>query len=135
MQRAAASIPPSTPQSQSQPDSTPPSKRQKLSSRNPSVTATPSESELIKSALDADAAKREEAIERLAEEAGETKWVLSTVGGDTEGGVNGLRVAMAGYSDIDHDALKPAMQGRKSFGKFNRELEVSSVTMLLLGMP
>ena len=135
MQRAAASIPPSTPQSQSQLDSTPPSKRQKLSSGNPAVTTTPSESELIKSALDADAAKREEAIERLAEEAGETKWVLSTVGGDTEGGVNGLRVAMAGYSDIDHDAMRPAMQGRKSFGKFNRELEVSSVTMLLFGMP
>ena len=135
MQRAAASIPPSTPQSQSQPDSTPPYKRQKLSSGNPSVTTTPSESELIKSALDADAAKREEAIERLAEEAGETKWVLSTVGGDIEGGVNGLRVAMAGYSDIDHDALKPAMQGRKSFGKFNRELEVGSVTMLHFGMP
>ncbi len=133
MQRAAASIPPSTPQSQSQPASTPPSKRQKLSNGNPSVTTTPSESELIKSALDEDAAKREEAIERLAEEAGETKWVLSTVSGDTEDGVKGLRVAMAGYSDIDQDAVKPAMQGRKSFGKFNRELEVGSVTMLHFG--
>ena len=88
----------------------------------------------MKSALDEAAARREEAIERLAEEAGETKWVLSTVSGDTEGGVKGLRVAVAGYSDIDQDALKPAMQGRKSFGKFNRELEVGSVTMLHFGM-
>ena len=134
MQRAAASIPPSTPQSQSQPASTPPSKRQKLLSGNPSVSTTPSESELIQSALDEDAAKREEAIERLAEEAGETKWVFSTVSGGREGGVKGLRVATAGYSDIDQDALRPAMQGRKSFGKFNRELEVGPVTMLRSGM-
>lgn len=130
MQRAAASTPPSTPQSQSQPASTPPSKRQKLANGIPSVTTTSSESELIQSALAEDAAKREEAIERLAEEAGETKWVLSTVSGDTESGAKSLRVAMAGYSDIDQDALRPTMQGRKSFGKFNRELEVGSVTIL-----
>ncbi len=135
MQRAAASMPSSTPQSQSQPARPPPSKRQKLSSGTPSVTTTPSDLGLIQSALDEDAAKREEAIERLAEEAGETKWVLSTVNGDTEGGVKGLRVAMAGYSDIDQDALRPAMQGRKSFGKFNRELEVGAITMLHSGMP
>ena len=133
MQRAAASMPPSTPQSQTQPAITPPSKRQKLSNGTTSLNTTPSEAQLIQSALDEDAAKREEAIERLAEEAGETKWVLSTIDGDTEVGVKGLRVAMAGYSDIDQDGLRPAMQGRKSFGKFNRELEVGSSTMLLSG--
>lgn len=132
MQRAAASIPPSTPRLQSQPAGTPPSKRQKLSG-TPSLNTTPTESELIQSALDEDVAKREEAIEKLAEEAGETKWVLSTIGGDPEVGVKGLRVAMAGYSDIDQDALRPAMQGRKSFGKFNRELEVGPSTMLHSG--
>ena len=135
MQRAAASVPPSTPQLQSQPAGTPPSKRQKLSNGTRSVNTTPSDLELIQSALDEDAAKREEAIERLAREAGETKWVLSTVNGDTESGVRGLRVAMAGYSDIDQDALRSAMQGRKSFGKFNRELEVGAITMLHSGMP
>lgn len=133
MQRAAASVPPSTTQLQSQAASTPPSKRQKLSNETPSPNSTPSQSELVQSALDEDTAKREEAIERLAEEAGETKWVLSTVNGDPEVGVKGLRVAMAGYSDIDQDALRPAMQGRKIFGKFNRELEVSSSTMLQSG--
>ena len=132
MQRAAASNPPSTPQLHSQPASTPPSKRQKLSNGTPSYT-TPSESELIQSALAEDTAKREEAIERLAEEAGETKWVLSTVNGDPEVGVKGLRVTMAGYSDIDQDALRPALPGRKSFGKFNRELEVGSSAVLHSG--
>ena len=70
--------------------------------------------------------KREKAVERLAEEAGETKWVLSTV--NEEGNsVGRLGVINAGYLDIDQEAWRPAMVGRRSFGKFNRELEVNFI--------
>lgn len=79
--------------------------------------------------MDEEEQKRQKALERLAEEAGETKWVLSTVNGGAEAGKTGLRVAKAGYSDIDQDAWTPAGLGRRSFGKFNKELEVSSVTI------
>ncbi|CAD6593600.1 MAG: hypothetical protein ASARMPREDX12_007345 [Alectoria sarmentosa] len=67
--------------------------------------------------------KREKIVERLAEEAGETKWVLSTVNAEEGNDVGGLRVANAGYSDINQEAWRPAMVGRRSFGNFNRELE------------
>lgn len=71
----------------------------------------------------------QKAFERLAEEAGETKWVLSTMGKVAEVATAGLRVAKAEYSDIDQDAWKPASVGRRSFGKFNKELEVYSLTI------
>ena len=131
MQRAAASTPPSTPQSQSQIPETPPSKRQKTSNNAPSTATPPSDLQLIRSALDDEEQKRQKALERLAEEAGETRWVLSTVNGGAEAGKTGLRVAKAGYSDIDQDAWTPAGVGRRSFGKFNKELEVSSVTIYI----
>ena len=131
MQRAAASAPPSTPQSQlSSPDNAP-SKRQKVSAAlSPTVTPLydlgPIQVTLIE-----EEEKREKDIERLAEEAGETKWVLSTLDGEEQNGVGGLRVALAGYADIDEEAWRPAMLGRKSFGKFNRKLEVKHATLLI----
>lgn len=131
MQRAAASTPPSTPHSQSQTPETPPSKRQKISAA-PSLTATPpSDLQLIQAALNEEEAKREKVIERLAEDAGETKWVLSTVNGEEGNGAGGLRVAKAEQSDIDQEAWRPGMVGRRSFGKFNRALEASSITVFI----
>ena len=132
MQRAAASAAPSTSPSDSQHKDTPPPKRQKLSNEAPSATATPSDLELIHSALDEEQLEREKVIERLAEEAGETKWVLSTVDENTGEVWRSLRVAITGYSDIDQDKSDSATQGRQSFGKFNRELEVGSVEVLYL---
>ena len=132
MQRAAASSPIPSPQSSDQPSA----KRQKFS--NAPSLATPSvDLQAIQAALTAEEAKRSEAIERQAAEAGETKWVLSFR--DGEGAVNGhaagnLRVATNGYADIDRAAdidkhddepWRPLMVGRRSFGKFNRALEVS----------
>ena len=127
MQRAAASNPPSTPPSHPRSPDTHPSKRQKVSAA-PSLTATPpSDLQLIQAVLLEEEEKREKAIERLAEEAGETKWVLSTENRGEGSGVRGLRVAKAGYSDIDQEAWRPAMVGRRIFGKFNGELEVRFV--------
>lgn len=119
MQRAAASTPPSTPQPHPRTPDSPPSKRQKLSA------APPSDLQLIQAVLTEEEEKRQKAIERLAEEAGETKWVLSTVNGEEGNAIGGLRVAKAGYSDIDQGAWRPAVVGRRSFGKFNRGLEAS----------
>ena len=132
MQRAAASTPPSTPQSQSQTPDTPPSKRQKTSNDVPTTATPPSDLQLIRSALDEEEEKRQRALERLAEEAGETKWVLSTLNEEAEVGKLGLRVATAGYSDIDQEPWTPAIAGRRSFGKFNREFEVGFLTDLIV---
>ena len=67
------------------------------------------------------------AVDRLAEDAGETKWVLSTVDGGEQTSLGGLRIVETGCSDVDQEAWRPYMVGRRSFGKFNRELEVSII--------
>jgi len=138
MQRAAASSPNPTPSSkasnpQIESGQTPPSKRRRLDTRTPDYSTPTSPPELlqIQAAVNEEEAKRERAIERLAEEVGETKWILSTVDGDEgeepdslgqRGGM--LRVTNAGYADIDSEPWRPAEAGRRSFGKFNKELEV-----------
>ena len=140
MQRAAASSPSaSAPQ-----DSTPPSsKRQKVSHSSPSTPATPfSDQAAIQAALEAEGAQREAAIARLAAERGETKWVLSFVETQQGGGESQrMNVVRAGYGDIDggdkvgregNGALKHMVQGRRSFGNFNRELEVGHKKTLQL---
>ena len=72
-------------------------------------------------------AKRERALERLAAEAGETKWVLSTVPVkiDNEGGV-AINVARTGYGIIDEgvDVAVDSIGGRRSFGGFDKGSEV-----------
>lgn len=122
MQRAAASSNAPSPDSK-----TPPSKRQKITT--PSSTPAPlSDLEAVKGALKAEENRKLEALERLAADAGETKWVLSYVnGGEGDGkGVRGLQVLTTGYSEIDHrdGSTGYGQEGRRSFGKFNRELEV-----------
>lgn len=135
MQRAAASTPPTAHRLQSRGAETPPSKRQK-SSHTPTSAARPNaDQHLIQAALGEEEEKRVNAIERLAAEAGETKWVLSTVNIGAGEDKQELRIEVAGYSDIDQDAWRPAMVGRRSFGKFNRELEVGSVDNLLFIAP
>lgn len=133
MQRAAASSPaqPTTPASQtSQIPSQPPSKRQKVSPF-PSTPATPlSDQQAIQAALNAEEAKHSEALERIAAERGETKWILSCVDEGKGDRRPGFRVTKAGYGDIDADENagperrgKWGVNGRRSFGKFNKEIE------------
>ena len=133
MQRAAASTS-SMSRFQSGSSDAPPPKRQKVSSVPSSTATSRSDIPLIQVALDDEEEKRGKAIGRLAEEAGDTDWILSTVNGDGGHGVEGIRVAKAGYSDIDQEAWRPATIGRRSFGKFNRELEVSSVIIFISGL-
>ena len=132
MQRAAAS----SPSSSAPQDLTPPSsKRQKTTHSSPSTPATPfSDQAAIQAALELEGAQREAAIARLAAERGETKWVLSFVETQQDGGASQrMKVVRAGYGEIDGEnkvggkengAPKNMVQGRRSFGNFNRELEV-----------
>ncbi|KAL8722811.1 MAG: hypothetical protein Q9225_000760 [Loekoesia sp. 1 TL-2023] len=123
MQRAAASSTPSTPQT---PEG-PPSKRRRTSNDESPVTNPGTDAQAFQAAADAEDAKRVAAIERLAAEAGETKWVLSTVDTEQSNGTNKkLRFFTAGYSDIDQDTQMTERQssvGRRSFGRFNKEIE------------
>ena len=127
MQRAAASsASPTTP-------ALPSAKRQK---RNDSSPVTPSSDvQAIQAALAAEEAKRAQALEKQQAEAGETKWVLS-VQMEEQAPDEVLRVEMMGYEGIDAAAgqegepWRGAMVGRRSFGKFNRALEVSNLRSL-----
>lgn len=126
MQRAAASYPPCTPQI---PDC-PPSKRRKTSNDPSQITTPSADAQAFQAAADAEEAKRTAAIERIAAEAGETKWVLSTA--DTERANTAdkkLQFLTAGYSDIDQDIQAAERQnstGRRRFGRFIDEIEVIS---------
>ena len=127
MQRAAAS----SPVSQVLESGAPPAKRQRVSEGNyqdaPPSAPTKSTEEI----------KIYDAIERQAIEAGDTKWVLSTVNGQPasarDSGKDGLRIIMTGYSDIDqaqgymsHGQARSnaRSEGRRSFGGFNRRIQV-----------
>ena len=69
----------------------------------------------------------------MAAERGETKWVLSFVDAQKgRSGLRGMKVVRAGYAELDGGedkvgAKKNTSLGRRSFGRFNRELEVGCV--------
>lgn len=142
MQRAAASAPSTTTIVPAASSNGPLSKHQKTASTSSSLSMPLSELDAIRDALEAEEVKRAEAAERQGAGAGETKWVLSWVDGK-EGEdrpvqeVAGLRVLRAGYSDIDDENVYaqehwvPSVLGRRSFGRFNRELEVSFFTHMV----
>lgn len=86
-------------------------------------------------------AKREAVLGKLAEEAGDTKWVLATPSIARPS----LNIVNAGYGIIDSSRAtpldadvdleqdeeeqrldRPQLTGRKSYGKFNKQLEVIS---------
>lgn len=118
MQRAAASQ--SSPQGSPSTPAGPPAKRQRTSAA--SSPATPSDLEAVNAAVAAEELKRNQAIERAAAEAGETRWVLSFSEPEKEARQrNALRVVSAGYADLDNeddsDEDEVPQTGRMSFGK------------------
>ena len=122
MQRAAAS-----PTASPQDPETPPAKRQKIST--PSSAPEPlSDLQAVKDALKAEEDRRVQALDRLAADAGETKWVLSCVnGGEADRkSSRSLQVLTTGYSEIDdrNFGTGHGQEGRRSFGKFKHKLEV-----------
>jgi len=137
MQRATAASPTSSP---STPNG-PPSKKQRLSSgAGPSTPS--SDAQAMQEALAAEEFKRVQALERQAADAGETKWVLSYQDQRPKTQQAPMRIVTAGFSAIDSgitsratvdqsdddDAeLAAKMQGRRSFGRFNRTIEVTKM--------
>lgn len=126
MQRAAASSPITT---SLDPQSGPLSKRRKISKvqyshDQPSLPSTPTtDAQIFQAAADAEDAKRAAAIERVAAQAGETKWVMSTADGvgKQNSAEKKLKFLTAGYSDIDEDI---ETVGRRVFGRFRIKDEV-----------
>ena len=137
MQRAAAS-------SQTIDDDlrTPSPKRPKLSASSSIQATSGSEREAVRAALTAEEEKRDAAMERQAAEAGETRWILSFRDEQSgrDGNLSGPKIIHSGYAGIDssHGQARsnteeaeeiwqsPAIIGRRSFGRFNRALEVRS---------
>lgn len=136
MQRAAAS--PTSPSSPEQP----PAKRQKQSGQSEAEFAIDSlaDKHAVQAAIAEEERIREAAIERAAEQAGDTRWHLSFENQDynlSASSQKSLQIIHAGYAVIDsldlHDAAvgpdsastnSPISTGRRSFGKFNRTIEV-----------
>lgn len=141
MQRAAASSPLSSP---STPDRTS-AKRQKLSSDAsplaPFDINALADQRAIETALASEEAKRQIALDKQALEAGDTRWVLNfEQNGSKESGQQrgNLRIQKSSFAAIDRNAAvtpktvpreeeisdNAIIAGRRSFGKFNRKLEV-----------
>jgi hypothetical protein len=140
MQRAAAASP--TPSTPTTPDEPSPKRRKKDSdsSSRPKVNVDQlADQRAVQAAIAAEEAKRQAALERQGAELGDTRWVLSFE--DQKGAMAApklaIRVVQAGYANLDvppannksveEDSQweeKPVMVGRRSFGRFNKVLEV-----------
>lgn len=141
MQRAAASSPISSPSTPDQPSA----KRQKTDSAASPPSAFDinalADQKAVEIALASEEAKRQIALDKQALEAGDTRWVLNFEQSGRQGSAAGrgsLRVQQASFAAIDRGAVAaprvvyeeeesldhPVMAGRRSFGKFNRRLEV-----------
>jgi hypothetical protein len=107
------------------------------SAYNSSPSTPHSEARAIQEAIASEERKRAEALEREAADRGETKWYLSFR--EPQVSESPLRVVSAGYSALDAGTMKtsleedeedeagfrkPIVTGRRSFGKFNRKIEV-----------
>jgi hypothetical protein len=95
MQRAAAKSSPSSP---STPNG-PPTKKARISNGTSAIGT--SDHEIIQSGLDAEEAKRQAALDKAAQHAGETKWVLSfkdPLEGRRE---DAMKVRQAGFAELD----------------------------------
>jgi hypothetical protein len=142
MQRAAASSPIPTP---STPDQPPP-KRQRIGDSTPPSLDPGSiaDQRAVQAALAAEEAKRQIALERQAADAGDTRWVLTFKPDPKAPHIQGkaaIRVVETGFAAIDHalpvqitstedqdvNSDRPSSIGRRSFGKFNRNIEVFSI--------
>ncbi|KAG9193177.1 hypothetical protein G6011_03212 [Alternaria panax] len=128
MQRAAAKSSPSTPNG-------PPAKKARLS--NGSAVGT-SDREIIQSGLDAEEAKRQVALDKAAQHAGETKWVLSFKDPLEGKRQDAMNVRQAGFAELDaeddeddeEEDIKPI---RMQFGGGVRKKAEDSVPLVKTG--
>ncbi len=134
MQRAAASSPSSRPETPEEHRN----KRQKLADQAPRSSSS-SDLKAVQAALATDELKRQEALDRQAVEAGDTKWILNFTEAPNDTSASELTIISAGYNAVDSRRLPitesdevqqdnyfsplPVI-GRKIFGNFNTMKEV-----------
>jgi hypothetical protein len=137
MQRAANSSP--SVSSPTTPDQPSPKRRRTDSEFSPPKANIDSLADraAVQAALANEEAKRQAALEKQAAEAGDTRWVLSFEDQrhSTVAPRLALRVVQTGFAALDASPSQtrhtdddieeiPAMVGRRSFGRFNKILEV-----------
>ena len=133
MQRAAAASPasPSTPGT---PD-LPSSKRQRTDDSPLSFSVNElADQKAVRDALEAEEKRTQAALDRAARDAGDTRWVLNFEQKVKPQEKGAMRVQQMSFANIDRapaviramddDGDKPIGGGRRSFGKFNKKLEV-----------
>ena len=139
MQRAAASSPLSA--SPSTPDVPSPKRRKTEAGSTPTkfdVDAL-ADNRAIQAAMATEEAKRQIALEKLANEAGDTRWVLNFED-QSSASKRSIQIEEMGFASLDHQTARrahykarkheedpepaPGLVGRRSFGKFNRVIEV-----------
>lgn len=137
MQRAAASSPVSSP---STPD-LPSIKRRKTGDASPGAFEVDAlvDQRAVEVALANEEALRQAALDRAGAEAGDTRWILNfkqDEGTATEHSKPSYQIIQTGFAAIDNtkpdyvvrsinnEDQRPVIIGRRSFGKFNRAVEV-----------
>lgn len=135
MQRSAHKATTST---QSTPDGPPSKKKARLSNGTsaPGGPGTP-DHEILQSALAAEEKKRQEALDKAAQHAGETKWVLSYTDPLAGKRPEALQVRQTGYAELDaaddsDDEEEEVRPIRKQFGGGVRRKEVRLAGMAIL---
>lgn len=135
MQRNAAE-----PTSPSSPDQ-PAAKRQRQSDNSEAFAINSLvDKNAVQAAIAEEERIREAAIERAAEQAGDMRWYLSFQDQDHSGSGSSqksLQVIHTGYASIDSpvsqagDNASSILTGRRSFGKFNRAIEVCNNSSII----
>lgn len=143
MQRAAA-IP--LPPSPSTSDAPSPKRQKTDKSTTPKFNvSTLTDQKAIQAAIEREEAIRQAAVDKAAAAAGETRWTLNFKQGLHDTGKSSVHVIQAGFAAIDkstdrivdveeeeeQESQRPAIAGRKSFGKFNRTIEVCRQVLAL----
>ena len=141
MQRAAASESISNPHSRPELDAkqpyteNPQTKRRKLEVQEYGPVRSLEECQNV-TGLDGEETKTPRTINSIPEIARESKWVLDAPNDGSSAVGNSLRAKIhimnTGYSDIDSGTLYLPSEGRKSFGNFNRQIEVSHKSRAIL---
>jgi len=137
MQRAAASsTDPSSPDQ-------PPAKRQKQSGDSPTSPDVDSlvDKQAVQAAITKEERMRQAALDKAAEQSGDTHWHLifeNQDGDELSSSKKSLKVVEAGFASIDNGEAglesvstgSPIVNGRRSFGRFNKQLEVRDLPTL-----
>lgn len=153
MRRAAAASPVISPSTPSTPEGPPLKRRKQIDGEDtiPFDVKELANQAKIRAVMEQEAAKQQALMDKVAAEAGESRWVLNFQ--DSEDGQRestSMKVVQMGFADVDRrpenktikseeeqeqeDEIlleQSLLTGRRSFGKFNRTIEVRSLNIFL----